>query len=738
MMFESGSNRDFPNGSDSGYTGILQVSYKINIILRTEHFSFCWNMSIFTQWMNPINGIITWEEKHSDYDYHQEVARSAFADMLHDKERNKKYYAALKAAIDKKHKNGEKANVLDIGTGTGLLSMMAAKCGADSVIACEAFKPMAQCAATIIRENGFEKMIKLIQKRSTNLTVGENGDLPQRANILVTEVFDTELIGEGALSTFHHAHQFLLEESSIVIPSKGTIWVQIIESSTVKAWNKISPIRHKDNKTLFFETNSCMDYCSGTATVHDLQLSCICHDSFTSLLPPVPIFQFDWSGKVPLLFNETSSVRVKPIVTGTAHAVFMWWELQMDTDGEISLSCAPVWEHPNVKAEIKKGVDLAVLVEKIPWRDHWMQAIYYLPMETSLQIDQEVTLIGCHDEYSFWFSMKDDSELEPMDFERPICTCCLHLSHSRTRIGQLNDKSRNNKYLEVLKKKINFNTTCLCLSDGSLLGIMAARLGAKEVIILEPNFLSRKTMEMFVEANYLSKQVQIIDSLENFPIKKKVDIVFGEPSFITSILPWHNLRFWYLSSSYFVGAEKFPISAAIRGVAMDFKDLHKIRSPLGICEGFHLSTFDKFVQDSCEKSDSPVEAQPLWEYFGRALSSTFNLASFDLTKNVNSEYHVSISGSTRFEVDGLCNGIALWMDWKLDEDISICSGPLQPVQAGASVIWDPYTKQGVYLLESAKRIKSVDKLCWTFDFTPKEGLMKFDFCIMDAPKEHSV
>lgn len=32
---------------------------------------------------------------------------------------------------------GEEANVLDIGTGTGLLSMMAAKCGADSITACE-------------------------------------------------------------------------------------------------------------------------------------------------------------------------------------------------------------------------------------------------------------------------------------------------------------------------------------------------------------------------------------------------------------------------------------------------------------------------------------------------------------------------------------------------------------------------------------------------------------------------
>ena len=37
------------------------------------------------------------------------------------------------------------------------------------------------------------------------------GDMAERANVLVTEVFDTELIGEGALSTFQHAHQCLLQ-----------------------------------------------------------------------------------------------------------------------------------------------------------------------------------------------------------------------------------------------------------------------------------------------------------------------------------------------------------------------------------------------------------------------------------------------------------------------------------------------------------------------------------------------
>lgn len=35
-------------------------------------------------------------------------------------------------------------------------------------------------------------------------------DMDQRANILVTEVFDTELIGEGAIGVFNHAHEELL------------------------------------------------------------------------------------------------------------------------------------------------------------------------------------------------------------------------------------------------------------------------------------------------------------------------------------------------------------------------------------------------------------------------------------------------------------------------------------------------------------------------------------------------
>lgn len=42
------------------------------------------------------------------------------------------------------------------------------------------------------------------------------GDMQEKANILVTELFDTELIGEGALPSYEHAHLHLVQVRALV------------------------------------------------------------------------------------------------------------------------------------------------------------------------------------------------------------------------------------------------------------------------------------------------------------------------------------------------------------------------------------------------------------------------------------------------------------------------------------------------------------------------------------------
>jgi len=60
----------------------------------------------------------------------------------------------------------------------------------------------------------------------------------------------------------------------------------------------------------------------------------------------------------------------------------------MDTDGDIILSCAPKWH---------------LQQNNVPWRDHWIQGVYYFANEVNLKTNEEVNLVGYHDELSFWF-----------------------------------------------------------------------------------------------------------------------------------------------------------------------------------------------------------------------------------------------------------------------------------------------------------------------------------------------
>lgn len=194
--------------------------------------------------------------KDEAFDYYQEVARSAFADMLHDTERNRKYSQGLKIAIQKVKNRGEKANVLDIGTGTGLLAMLAAQHGADTVTSIEAFSPVSFIARKIIESNGFKDKIKIINKHSTEVKVGPGGDMEERANILVAEVLDTELIGEGAIKTYNHAHQHLMEKYCLCVPESASIFIQIVDSPTVVAWNTFkstSLIKTPENVSKFIK-----------------------------------------------------------------------------------------------------------------------------------------------------------------------------------------------------------------------------------------------------------------------------------------------------------------------------------------------------------------------------------------------------------------------------------------------------------------------------------------------------
>jgi len=146
-------------------------------------------------------------------DWHFEIVR--------DIPRNDAYEAALRRAIFPGCK------VLEIGTGSGLLAMMAARAGAAEVITCEGEYAIAQAARDIIARNGYADRVRVIGKHSTALDVDK--DLGGPADILVSEIVSNDLLGEGTLPTLEHARGRLLKPNAKVIPARGRVRVALGE-----------------------------------------------------------------------------------------------------------------------------------------------------------------------------------------------------------------------------------------------------------------------------------------------------------------------------------------------------------------------------------------------------------------------------------------------------------------------------------------------------------------------------
>lgn len=137
--------------------------------------------------------------------------------IVRDEVRNAAYDAALKRAV----KPGMR--VLDIGAGTGLLAMMAARAGAAHVISCEMNPVVAEAARAVIARNGYADRIHVVAKHSSDLDA--ETDMGGAADLLVSEIVSNDLLGEAALPAHEQAVRRLLKPGAPIIPA--TAWVRV-------------------------------------------------------------------------------------------------------------------------------------------------------------------------------------------------------------------------------------------------------------------------------------------------------------------------------------------------------------------------------------------------------------------------------------------------------------------------------------------------------------------------------
>ncbi|RYE99734.1 MAG: methyltransferase domain-containing protein, partial [Oxalobacteraceae bacterium] len=162
--------------------------------------------------------------------------------MLRDTERNERY----RVAIERMVRPGDR--VLDIGTGTGLLAMIAARAGAAHVWTCEAVPALADMARDVIALNGLADRITVIAKRSTDLD--PVADLGGPVDALISEVIASDIIGENMLPTVQDAAHRLLKPGGPMLPLGGDVVIALadvprLDPFTIEACGfDLSPLGH--------------------------------------------------------------------------------------------------------------------------------------------------------------------------------------------------------------------------------------------------------------------------------------------------------------------------------------------------------------------------------------------------------------------------------------------------------------------------------------------------------------
>ncbi|XP_013910107.1 PREDICTED: protein arginine N-methyltransferase 7 [Thamnophis sirtalis] len=564
-----------------------KIGFVLNRTFLTNNKTRQTGMKVFCGRANPTTGAMEWLEEDENYDYHQEIARSCYADMLNDKDRNMKYFQGIRAAVRRVKERGEKAIVLDIGTGTGLLSMMAVTAGAD-----------------------------------------------------------------------------------------------------------------------------------------------FCYGIEVSIFLP---YLIDFSKPVSRA-SASYTVKLKPVKSGKAQVVLSWWEIDMDPGGSIKCSLAPYWVQSTF--------------EENPWRDHWMQCVYFLPNEEAVTQGRSVDLTAFHDDYSVWFklqksSFRNEGSKTSEHTERPVCVCQAHLLWNRPRFGELGDGDRTSCYFQALKKVLKPNSVCLSMSDGSLLPVLAHHLGAEKVFTLECSSLSRSLMQKIFMANHLEDKITILEKPPELLTPsdfedRKISLLIAEPFFSTSLLPWHNLFFWYartaLESHLSSDVTVLPQSASLHLMTVEFKDLWRIRSPCGTCEGFDMRIMDDMIKNSLDFRESrEAEPHPLWEYPCRSTSDPLRVLTFDFQQAIP-QHPLTEEGILNLSRCAKSHGAVLWMEYHLAPNISISTGLVQDSNEKDYCQWTPHCKQAVYFfnaaLEPNSPVSAASAVAYAVSFNPATGEVNMDFKLL--------
>ncbi|UKZ62387.1 uncharacterized protein TrAtP1_003636 [Trichoderma atroviride] len=282
-------------------------------------------------------------EQHyfKSYDHH-----GIHEEMLKDEVRTRSY---MNAIVQNKHIFKDKV-VLDVGCGTAILSMFAAKAGAKHVIGVD-MSTIIFKAREIVKTNGLSDKITLIQGKMEEIEL----PFPQ-VDIIISEWMGYFLLYESMLDTVLYARDKYLVKDGLIFPDKATIFFAGIEDGD-----------YKEEKIGFWDNVYGFDYTPLKETalseplVDTVDLKAVVTD-------PVPVLTLDLytCTTADLAFNTSFTLTAKR--DDFVHALVSWFDIDFTACHKpIRFSTGPHTKYT-----------------------HWKQTVFYIKDVLTTQDGEEI------------------------------------------------------------------------------------------------------------------------------------------------------------------------------------------------------------------------------------------------------------------------------------------------------------------------------------------------------------
>mmetsp|Transcript_26873 Transcript_26873/g.66227 ORF Transcript_26873/g.66227 Transcript_26873/m.66227 type:complete len:730 (+) Transcript_26873:109-2298(+) len=673
-------------------------------------------------------GVQSWQRTGDDAP--SGAAPSYHFDMLQDVDRNRAYRLGIQATVE------EGDLVVDIGTGSGLLALLAKGAGAEHCFAIEGDPALQKAAAVVIASNGLSDSVSLVPKHSTSVRVGFGYDIPYPAHVIVTEIFDSFLLGEGILPSMIDAKKRgLISAEGKVVPASATITAVLVESPFLSRSEML------DGTSLFGAVGACQK-ASGqeesrewtppdpiqvhAGTLLSLGLA-------SALSEPFETLRYDFN-------NPSVGIRkcfsVKATESGLVHGVVIWWDMRMsDTTDAVILSTAP----PPYNKPLD-GSSSALMAGEYPppAREHWRQAACVFPKAVTVQAGEEVVVTCAVSEDGlaprFAASVggtECTSLLEPVSASQ-FCFPSIRRCHLTQMGCEARERAFSSACVGIVQRVASLgraSPSIVCVGDGPLLPMCLGRAAAEHgvrIICLQSSvqgtlftenlILSAGLDSVVTVRPVLGQGISFEGTYAEALVQAAKEVLGGgaadgfvsEPCYYSMAVTgaggaWaldEFFRFWHESHAMRESGllshecEYMPHSASLMATPIECHELwRRRRAPLHDVEGVDLSAFNRFRpfpsptahQDLTEWSQSPEVSDVLpWQDCMKALRPRTSIASFSPSRPFAGG---NFAVQTSIKVQGTCHALVLSLSLQLTSGAECIRWTPEPSDGGTQALW---------------------------------------------------